>query len=366
MGGMAGTQGGVSALARRLAQRIHATGPISVADYMDDVSACYYAARDPLGVAGDFITAPEISQVFGELIGAWCVDLWQRLGAPDPVLLVELGPGRGTLLADALRATRAVPSFARALRLHLVERSPVLRRMQAERLDTFTPQWHDGIATLPPGPMLLIANEFLDALPIRQFERRGSVWHERRIALGADGNSLAWTLDPQPSLFASHLPEAEAGAFAELAPAAAALGQALGARLNREGGAALFIDYGYVASTCGDTLQAVRHHRPHAVLEEPGSADLTAHVDFAAFAAAARASGAQTFGPVTQAAFLGSLGIAARARHLIEHATHAQAQTIKTSCQRLIDPAAMGTLFKVLALGQKGAPVPVGFNLETP
>jgi NADH dehydrogenase [ubiquinone] 1 alpha subcomplex assembly factor 7 len=366
MGGVAGTQGSVSALARRLAQRIRATGPISVADYMDEVSACYYAARDPLGVAGDFITAPEISQIFGELIGAWCVDLWQRLGAPDPVLLVELGPGRGTLLADALRATRAVPSFARALRLHLVERSPVLRRMQAEKLGASTPQWHEGLATLPHGPMLLIANEFLDALPIRQFERRGATWHERRIALGADGESLNWALEPQPSLLASHLPEAEHGMVAELAPAAAALGQALGARLSQEGGAALFIDYGSVASTGGDTLQAVRHHRRHGVLEEPGSADLTAHVDFAAFAVAARASGAESFGPVTQGAFLESLGIAARAARLIEHATPPQAQAIETGCRRLIDPDAMGSLFKVLALGKKGAATPSGFKRETP
>lgn len=366
MGGVAGTEGAVSALARRLAQRIRSAGPISVADYMAEASACYYAARDPFGVAGDFITAPEISQIFGELIGAWCVDLWQRLGAPDPVLLVELGPGRGTLLADALRAMRSVPAFLRALRLHLVERSEILRQMQKEKLAAASPQWHDGIATLPQGPMLLIANEFLDALPIRQFERCGAAWHERRIALGADGESLIFVADPQPSLLASHLPEAEDGAVAELGLAAAALGQALGARLSAAGGAALFIDYGHVTSACGDTLQAVRRHRPHAVLEEPGSADLTAHVDFAAFAAAARAGGAESFGPVTQETFLQSLGIAARAARLTAHASPAQAQAIRSGCRRLIDPDAMGRLFKVLALGQKGAAVPSGFKRETP
>jgi NADH dehydrogenase [ubiquinone] 1 alpha subcomplex assembly factor 7 len=363
---MAGEAARISALAQRLAHRIRAAGPISIADYMDEVGAFYYGTRDPFGAAGDFITAPEVSQIFGELIGAWCADYWQRIGTPDPVLLVELGPGRGTLMADALRATRNVPGFAKALRLHLVERSPVLRRMQDEKLGAVEPQWHDGIATLPPGPLLLIANEFLDALPIRQFERRGGAWHERRIALASDGESLTFALDPQPSLLAAHLPEGAEGAMAELCPAAAALGAALGARLAAEGGAALFIDYGYVASACGDTLQAVRSHRPHAVLDEPGSADLTAHVDFAAFARAAEYNRAQAYGPVTQREFLVQLGLEARAAQLREHASPAQVEEIRSGCQRLIDPAAMGTLFKVLALGKKGAPAPAGFDGETP
>jgi NADH dehydrogenase [ubiquinone] 1 alpha subcomplex assembly factor 7 len=363
---MAGEAAQVSALAQRLAQRIRAAGPISIADYMDEAGAFYYGTRDPFGAAGDFITAPEVSQIFGELIGAWCAELWQRLGAPDPVLLVELGPGRGTLMADALRAARVVPAFTRALRLHLIERSPTLRRLQDEKLGAFEPRWHDSIATLPPGPMLLVANEFLDALPIRQFERRGAAWHERRIALARDGESLAFALDPQPSLLAAHLPSGAEGAIAELCPAAAALGGALGMRLAAQGGAALFIDYGYVASACGDTLQAMRRHRPHAVLDEPGSADLTAHVDFAAFASAARAAGADSHGPITQSAFLQSLGLAARAAQLRERASPAQAEAIRSGSQRLIDPAAMGTLFKVLALGKKGAPAPAGFNLDTP
>jgi NADH dehydrogenase [ubiquinone] 1 alpha subcomplex assembly factor 7 len=363
---MAGEAAQVSALARRLAQRIRAAGPMSIAAYMDEASAFYYGTRDPFGAAGDFITAPEISQIFGELIGAWCAELWQRLGAPDPVLLVELGPGRGTLMADALRAARVVPAFMDALRLHLVERSPVLRRMQAEKLGAFSPVIHDGIATLPPGPMLLIANEFLDALPIQQFERRGGAWHERRIALSDDGKRLTFVLDPQQSPLAAHLSQARDGAIAELCPAAAALGTDLAARLAAEGSAALFIDYGYVASAFGDTLQALRRHHPSAVLDEPGSADLTAHVDFAAFAAAARAGGVAIHGPVTQRAFLKALGLEARKAKLLERASPAQAEAIETGCQRLIDPASMGTLFKVLALGQKGAPAPAGFNLETP
>ncbi len=329
---------------------------------MEEVAAFYYASRDPFGAEGDFVTAPEVSQIFGELIGLWCVDLWQRMGRPAPFLLAELGPGRGTLMADALRAARVAPEFGRALRLHLVERSGLLRRKQAEKLGTFAPQWHDSVAALPPGPMLLIANEFLDALPVRQFERRGGAWHERRVTIGAQqDDSLAFALDPAPSPLGAHLPPAPDGAVAELSLAAAALGQALGARLAAEGGAALFIDYGYFPSAAGDTVQAVRRHRPHAVLEAPGEADLTAHVDFAAFATAASASGAAVFGPVTQGAFLASLGLAARRDALVRNAGTAQAQSIDAACRRLIDPAAMGTLFKVMALGQKGGPAPAGF-----
>jgi len=363
---MASETAQINPLAHRLAQRIHATGPISIADYMDEVSAYYYATRDPFGAAGDFITAPEISQIFGELIGALCADYWQRIGAPDPVLLVELGPGRGTLMADALRATRYVPGFHRALRLHLVERSPKLRALQQEKLAAFAPIFHDNIATLPHGAMLLIANEFLDALPIHQFERSGGTWHELRIALAHDGESLTLKLDPQPSLFAAQLPDAKDGSIAELCPVAASLGKALGTQLAGRGGTALFIDYGYLEGEFGDTLQAIHRHRPRAVLDEPGSADLTAHVDFAAFVRAAESRGAQAYGPVAQRDFLLRLGLEARKAKLLERATPEQAQAIETGCRRLIDPAAMGALFKVLALGQRGAPAPAGFAEAQP
>ena len=363
---MASEAAQINRLAHRLAQRIRATGPISIADYMGEVSAFYYATRDPFGAAGDFITAPEISQIFGELTGAWCADYWQRLGAPDPVLLVELGPGRGILMADALRATRHVPGFHHALRLHLVERSPKLRALQQEKLAAFAPVFHDNITTLPHGPILLIANEFLDVLPIRQFERSGGTWHERRIALARDDESLTLKLDPQPSLFTAQLPEAKEGSIAELSPAATSLGKALGTQLAGQSGAALFIDYGYLEGEFGDTLQAIHRHRPRAVLDEPGSADLTAHVDFAAFVRAAESGGAQAYGPVTQRDFLLRLGLETRKAKLLEHATPEQAQAIETGCRRLIDPAAMGTLFKVLALGQKGAPAPAGFAEPQP
>lgn len=356
---------GLGPLAQTLKRRIRAAGPISVADYMAEVAAFYYAHRDPFGAAGDFVTAPEVSQIFGELIGLWCVAQWQRLGAPAPFLLVELGPGRGTLMADALRAARVVPEFVAALTLHLVEQSPLLRRHQAEKLAAFAPCWHDDVTTLPGGTMLLIANEFLDALPIRQFERRDGAWHERRIALDAAEN-LAFGLEQRPSLYAASLPPAAEGMIAELAPAALALAQDLGARLSRDGGAALFIDYGYFPSGLGDTLQAVRRHHAHRVLDQPGEADLTAHVDFARFAAAARAAGATSFGPVTQASFLERLGLALRRDALLTQATPDQAQAIGAACERLTGPAAMGHLFKVLALTQPGLSVPEGFTGATP
>jgi NADH dehydrogenase [ubiquinone] 1 alpha subcomplex assembly factor 7 len=283
----------MTALGQHLARRIRANGPMSVAEFMDETVAHYYASGDPFGRTGDFITAPEVSQVFGELIGAWCAASWEGIGKPDPLLLVELGPGRGTMMADMLRAARGAPDFARAVQLHLVERSPSLRRLQAEKLGNYRPQWHDSIATLPSGPMLLVANEFLDALPIRQFQRSGAAWHERRVGLGEDRERLAFQLDPGPSaLVRELLPAAPDNAIAELCPAAIALGTALGTRLVAEGGAALFVDYGYHPRAFGDTLQAVRRHHPHEVLDEPGSADLTAHVDFAAFASAAHAAGA--------------------------------------------------------------------------
>lgn len=354
------------ALGAHLAARIAASGPISVASYMEAALFHprwgYYATRDPLGARGDFITAPEVSQVFGELIGLWFAEFWQRLGAPDPVLFAELGPGRGTLMRDARRAAAVVPGFARALKLHLIERSPVLRAAQLEALRDAAPQFHDDAATLPPGPLLLVANEFLDALPIRQYERVGGHWHERRIAAG-NGGTFRFVRDPVPATDAgADVPE---GSIRETRPAAQALAQALGARLARDGGAALFIDYGHQGG-CGDTLQAVRRHRPHAVLDAPGTADLTAHVDFAAFATAAAASGARAWGPVTQGRFLQSLGIAARTEALAAKASPTQAALLRSGTSRLIGPTAMGRLFKVLALTHPAAPPPAGFEPGEP
>jgi NADH dehydrogenase [ubiquinone] 1 alpha subcomplex assembly factor 7 len=329
----------------------------------------YYAQHDPIGRTGDFVTAPEVSQIFGELVGLWCADTWERMGRPDPVILAELGPGHGTLMADALRALRVTPRFRRALRLHLVEASARLRRLQAEKLGAAEPVWHADIGTLPDGPLILIANEFLDALPIRQFVRGASGWHERRVALAADGERLTFAVDGAPSFPAAIAPaelkSAATGSLWEICPAAATIAATLGARLREQGGGALFIDYGYGANAGGDTLQALKQHRHHDVLADPGEADLTAHVDFAAVAAAAVEAGARAFGPITQAALLTSLGAKQRAAQLLKHATPAQAAAIESGCRRLLDENEMGTLFMALAIADPTLGIPAGFAEET-
>ena len=357
-------------LTRALARRIRVAGPVNIAAYMAEALGNpehgYYTTRDPLGARGDFITAPEISQIFGELIGLWCADTWERMGRPDPVILAEFGPGRGTLMEDALRALRVAPDFRRAMRLHLVETSPVLRAAQKAALGEASPSWHDAAAGLPDGPLIAIANEFLDALPIRQFVKSEKGWHERFVGLSADEDHLVFVLEPNVSMGAEvliprSLRAAPAGSLCEVSVAAASLAHLLGARLAAQAGAALFIDYGYFPSACGETLQALRRHQRHDVLADPGDADLTAHVDFAAFAAAANEAGAATWGPVSQGAFLTSLGLAPRAAKLLTKATPAQAAAIDSACRRLIDPAGMGTLFKVLALGNPALSAPAGF-----
>jgi NADH dehydrogenase [ubiquinone] 1 alpha subcomplex assembly factor 7 len=346
--------------AARLIARIRDDGPISVADYMRACNGHYYATRDPFGAAGDFTTAPEISQVFGELIGAWCADYWQRMGAPDRVLLVELGAGRGTLMADALRATRHVPGFHDALTLHLVETSPALRAMQQTKLAAYAPQFHDHFLKIPSGPMLLVANEFIDALPIMQFDRRHGAWHQRQVAFDEATGALAIRAEPRPSSMDPILPEAPDGAVLEartLSPDAYIAGH-----LRDHGGAALIVDYGYYPTQSADTLQAVRQHKKVPITQSPGEVDLTAHVDFHHLAITAAGNGAAIHGPVTQAQFLIALGIEARAAALLKNAAPDQQIAIRSGCRRLIEPAEMGTLFKVLALAQKGGPVPAGFG----
>jgi NADH dehydrogenase [ubiquinone] 1 alpha subcomplex assembly factor 7 len=359
----------VNPLEELLARRIRTQGPLTVAEFMAEALGHpeygYYATRDPLGRRGDFTTAPEISQIFGELVGLWCVDLWDRAGRPDPFILAELGPGRGTLMTDALRAARVAPQFLAALRLHFVETSKVLRQAQHRALKEFAPVWHDSVASLPRDPCLVIANEFLDALPIRQLVRGGVDWAERAVVLDtedrlvfADGpEHPALTLLVPPTLRA--LPP---GSVVEIGSAAAALAAALGARLAQQPGAALFVDYGYFPSRPGPTLAALRRHQAAAVLDDPGSADLSAHVDFAVFAAAARAAGAVVYGPVTQGRFLAALGAEARLGALAAGAMPAQRALLGSGLKRLLDPAQMGNLFKVLALTSPGLPQPAGFE----
>jgi NADH dehydrogenase [ubiquinone] 1 alpha subcomplex assembly factor 7 len=359
----------VNPLEEVLARRIRMQGPLTVGEFMAEALGHpeygYYATRDPLGRRGDFVTAPEISQIFGELIGVWCVDLWDRAGRPAPFILAELGPGRGTLMGDALRAARVVPEFLTALRLHLVETSPALRRAQHRALRPWAPVWHDSIASLPSGPLMLIANEFLDALPIRQLVKTETGWQEKLIGLSAEADRLAFALSPAPAASAALVPAqlraAPPGSVCEIGPVALAVADTIARRVAGEGGAALIIDYGHVKRGCGDTLQAVRRHQRHHPLDNPGEADLTAHVDFAALAEIAAADGATIWGPVTQGAFLEGIGIAARAERLIAGATPAQAADIGSACRRLIDPAEMGTLFKVLCIAGPTMPVPAGF-----
>lgn len=361
-----------SPLLRKLARRIAADGPLSVADYMaaalTDPEHGYYMGRDPLGVAGDFITAPEISQMFGELIGLWCAETWQGLGAPSQVALAELGPGRGTLMADALRAARRVPAFAAALEVHLVEVSPILRARQREALADARARWHETLAGVPGLPLLLIANEFFDALPVRQLVKRADGWGERMVDLAAEGDApvLAFAVTPAVPALQSLVPDSLRGAppgrLFEVSPAGLEIARDIARRLRRHGGAALIVDYGHEECALGETLQAVRRHARHDVLRDPGTADLTCHVDFAALARAAREAGAAVHGPVAQGAFLERLGIAERAARLMERATPPQREDIRSARLRLTAPDQMGGLFKVLALTGPDAEPPAGFR----
>ncbi len=360
-------------LGESLALRIRQAGPLSVAEFMAEALGHpehgYYRSRDPFGAAGDFTTAPEISQMFGELIGLWCVAMWQAMGSPAEANLVELGPGRGTLMADALRAAGLRPDFAAAARLHLVETSPALRARQAEALQAAAPgcapAWHDDLATVPEGPLLLVANELFDALPVHQFQRIADGWRERVVGLVPDGTRLGFGLampGPALALLADAHRAAPPGAIVELSPARLALAGEIARRVVRDGGAALIIDYGPAASAPGDSLQAVRDHAPADPLAEPGLADLTAHVDFAALARAARDAGAAVHGPVPQGGLLSQLGLELRATALLRVADAAQARDIRAAAARLLGPDEMGTLFKALAIVDPALPTPPGFD----
>ena len=351
----------MAGLEDRIARLIRAAGPIGVARYMaeallDPVDG-YYTRGTGIGRAGDFVTAPEISQMFGELVGLWLAQAWLDAGRPAPVRLVELGPGRGTLMADALRAAAAAPGSADAVRVHLVEASPVLRREQADRLAAARPAWHDRLADVPDGPLLLVANEFLDALPVHQYVRGSGGWHERRVGLDAGGR-LAFVVSPGAVPLAA--PSAPPGAVLELAPARDAQMAEIGRRIAGGGVAALVIDYGYEGPAIGDTLQALRGHAPHPVLATPGEADLTAHVDFAAAARAARTAGSAVHGPVGQGRFLEALGIAHRADRLAA-ANPARAGEFAEAVSRLTAADRMGDLFRVLAVLPGGSAPPPGF-----
>jgi NADH dehydrogenase [ubiquinone] 1 alpha subcomplex assembly factor 7 len=317
--------------------------------FMARANAIYYASHDPFA---DFTTSPEISQVFGELIGLWAGVAWQCLGCPDPVLLVEAGPGRGTLMADALRAARrAMPEFHRALRVHFIETSSRLRTAQAARVPLAA--WHHGLETVPQGPMILLANEFLDALPVRQFVRREDGWTERYVV---DGGWVEAPADLQPEM-----PAAE-GQVVEVNEAARAFAGTVSQRLRGHPGVALFMDYGRAEHSTGESLQAIADGRPVHPLSPAGSADLTAHVDFADIALVARDTGLSVQGPVTQQKFLSELGLMQRSEALAKGAAPDQAAAIRAAAARLVDPAGMGTLFKIVAATSPGYPDLPGFS----
>ncbi len=350
-----------------LRRRIHSDGPQTVATFMQLANAHYYATRDPFGTQGDFITSPEISQIFGELIGIWCAAMWSVGGRPASSHLVELGPGRGTLMADALRALKLLPAFRDTLDVHLVETSPLLRTAQQRAIGEAGPKvhWHHNIGQLPDGPLFIIANEFFDALPVHHYVRTSNGWHERVI--GVQDDALQFGLSPHKVPEAA-IPEAfrsaAEGSIAETSPDSLAVMRQLAGRVARQGGAMLVFDYGYARPGVGETLQAMKAHAFIDALTGPGEADLTAHVDFPALASAAREGGAAAYGPVNQRDFLLGLGLLERSAILIRQAELEQALAIESGTARLIEetPTGMGILFKVLAVTPPGTPTPPGFG----
>jgi SAM-dependent MidA family methyltransferase len=341
-------------LAEDIARRIAADGPMPIAEYMALCAAHYYGTRDPFGRGGDFVTAPEVSQMFGELIGLWIAAVWRQMGAPEPVRVIELGPGRGTLMADALRAAKILPALREAISLHLVEISPVLKQKQADALRAagVPLAWHATLDEVPDGASIVVANEFFDALPVHQAVERADGWHERCVGLGGDGRFVFTEADVPLAGLTSGLEYAVGNAhdgaiFEWRAPAAA---RALGARVA-QGGTALVLDYGHTRSAIGATLQAVSGHAFADPLEAPGERDLTAHVDFEALARDVGRAGGKAFAPVEQGEFLRRLGIEARAEKLKASATAVQRDAIDAALARLTGTGRneMGRLFKAVA-----------------
>ncbi len=359
-------------LEAEIRRRIAAAGPMPVAEYMalclSDSEHGYYTTHDPFGARGDFITAPEVSQMFGEMIGLWMAAVWKQMGSPENLRIIELGPGRGTMMKDALRAAKVMPKFREAVVIHLVEISPALEAQQQRMLEPLaTPIfWHPALGDVPSGAAIILANEFFDALPIHQAVKTEYGWHERQVEIDAAG-SLAFTIasDPIPQLdrlLPPPLRNAPDGSVFEWRVDNFAL--ELGKRLMRDGGAALVIDYGHAQSAVGDTLQAVGRHAYADPLSAPGSIDLTAHVDFQALASAAEAMGADGFGPITQSQFLRRLGILTRATSLKAKVAENAAADIDVALRRLISEgeAGMGALFKAAAFAHPSLGVPPGFE----
>ncbi len=360
-----------SPLEAEIRRLIAIAGPMPLADYMrlclTHPQYGYYVTHDPIGAAGDFITAPEISQMFGELIGLWMAAVWKQMGAPENVRIIELGPGRGTLMIDALRAAKTVRSFYTAIVLHMVEISPKLQAVQQQRLEGLGEPvlWHPALTDIPGGPAIIIANEFIDALPVHQAIKRADGWHERVVEVAADGKLVIGAArDPLPHFDATlprDLRQSPEGSIYEWRPDAIAL--ELGRR-TRTDGVALIIDYGHVRQGLGETLQAVAGHSYTDPLRSPGEADLTAHVDFSTLANNAEIIGARVHGPLSQRDFLHRLGIEKRAAMLKSQAPPDKTAAIDSALARLTEtgPKGMGELFKVLAIADPKFGVLPGFE----
>ncbi len=354
----------MSDLEDTLRAQIRLNGPLTIADYM---GTClfhpefgYYSTRLPIGRAGDFVTAPEISQMFGELLGLALAQTWMDQGAAPRVALVELGPGRGTLIADVLRTARAVPGFYDAIEVHLIEASPTLSASQHEALTGQQATWHDTVETLPDDlPILALANEFFDALPIRQFVRDGSAWRERQVGLDEDALAIGLSAAAPLSALEHRLQDTKDGDLVEICTAASPIMQALAHRIEDNGGAALIFDYGDWRAL-GDTLQALRAHEPVDVLSAPGTADLTAHVDFEALVADLPAAYTRL---ATQGTVLERLGITARAQALAKALSGPALETHIAAHRRLTHPEEMGSLFKSIALYPSHAAPPPGYGI---
>ena len=360
----------MSALKDKILRRIASDGPLTLAHYMQmalyDPQSGYYMKGDPFGEKGDFITAPEVSQIFGELIGLWFVQVWEDRGRPKPFHFVELGPGRGTLMADMLRAVKVRPAFLEAAQISLIETSPALREIQQRtlQLEMLPIAWATSLDEIAGGaPLFLVANEFLDALPIRQFVKAANGWHERLVS--ADRGKLVFALRPEAEVdppIPKALPAAEKDSIFEISIEAHKTIASISSRLQQADGTALLIDYGHEKSGFGDTFQAVKAHHFTDPFAEPGDADLSAHVDFEALAYAATEAKAKVLGPVTQAEFLEALGVRVRAGVLKRKADAANRTNISSAVERLINRDQMGTLFKVMALAQSTSPSLPGFS----
>ncbi len=365
-------------LREQLRARIASEGALPVSTFMAealfDPMAGYYATKDPLGADKDFITSPEISQMFGEFIGLWAAECWGQMGAPHPVQMAELGPGTGRMISDALRAGAAAPGFVDAVQLSLIEASPALKMVQGRTLASapVQPRWLRLIDDMPDGPSLILSNEFLDCLPIRQAVKMGGQWHERRVGLDPNDDSrFAFVLggalsESDIDLIAPELRDAEDGTLVELRPADAPVIEALAERLKAAPGYALFIDYGSATPEAGDTLQALAKHQKVDPLAEPGGADLTAWVDFKHLAELGAKAGLDVYGPMGQGAFLTGLGIETRAAALAKGRSPEVAAKIQRQLNRLVSPEDMGELFKVIAFASKGLPPPPGLDRYTP